>query len=652
MKTIYSIVIVILLNPLASLGQKEFVDSLINEYKNTSDLIKKTHLAIRISSNLVHVDDEKAVFFAHQAVSHANDQNDEILIAEANEAVASTYGANGNFLGAANVYMKSLLIYEAHNLHKKAAAVSNNIANAYLGIEDLEKAEEYYKRSYNGGLEAEDTNAIAVPLVGLSIIYEKKGEIEKALITTEEALPLFAGIKRMDALVVCYINAATYAYDIGQKEKAYNYTDKGKQINLSLNNKYYSGSISLIECGWYAEDGDFKNAIQSGEKGILDLSEVRAFHEIKNGYKQLSEVYEEAGETRNAHEYLKKYIHLRDSLEEVNRSEIMAEMDAKYNKVQDEKKIAELSHQSNLQHLQNEKNKTIMYLTVGAAIILMLFLGFAINANRQKNKINKTLQIQKSIIEEKNNEILDSIQYAKRIQNAIIPSDTMISRNLENSFVLYKPKDIVAGDFYWMEEIDDLILLAVADCTGHGVPGAMVSVVCNNALNRAVREFNLKEPAKILDKTREIVIETFAKSEENVKDGMDITLCAWNKKTNEIQYAGANNPLYILPNAQSEISVIPPDKQPIGLYAAAKKYTNHTIKLNKGDSIYLFSDGFVDQFGGNNGKKFKYSRFRDLIKSSQSESMKEQGRLIESEFNKWKGDLEQLDDVCVIGIRV
>ncbi|MCB9224068.1 MAG: SpoIIE family protein phosphatase [Crocinitomicaceae bacterium] len=634
-------------------GQDQYLDSLTNAYQQAGTDEDKTHLAIKISRDLVHKDEEKSKIYAQKALTHAQESGDQLLVAEAKEAVADYYGSRSNFLEAANVYLQSLVIYESLNKHKKAAAISNNVANAYLGIDDLDKAEQYYIRSYNTGIKAKDTNAIAVPLVGLSIIYEKRGNELKALETTEEAIVLFEGIQRLDAMLICYLNAAAYAYNLDQKDKAWKYSARGKEINQKLDNQFYSGSILLAECDWYAKEGDFTNAIRSGEEGIQDLIEFAgAFHETKHGFKQLSEIYEMAGNTTKAYEYLKKYTHLSDSLDEVNRAEIMAEMDGKFNKIEDEKKIAELSHQSKLHQVQNEKNKLIMYLTVGAAIIMLFFLGFVINANRQKNKINQVLQLQKSIIEEKNNEILDSIQYAKRIQNAIIPSDSMISKNLNNSFVFYKPKDIVAGDFYWMEEIDDTILLAVADCTGHGVPGAMVSVVCNNALNRAVREFNLTEPAAILNKTREIVIDTFSKSQENVKDGMDITLCSWNKVTNELQYAGANNPLYLISPNIPEIQEVPADKQPIGLYDKAFGFTNHVLNLVKGDTIYLFSDGFVDQFGGKEGKKYKYAKFREFLMNSLSDSMSDQGKKLESEFIKWKGDLEQLDDICVIGIRV
>ena len=260
---------------------------------------------------------------------------------------------------------------------------------------------------------------------------------------------------------------------------------------------------------------------------------------------------------------------------------------------------------------------------------------------------------QKNEIEHQHQEIIDSIAYAKRIQTAILPPDNFIKQHLPQSFILYKPKDIVAGDFYWLQKItspnssDELILFAAADCTGHGVPGAMVSVICNNGLNRSVREDKLTDPGKILNRTREIVSEEFGKSEEAVNDGMDIALCSLNK--NKLNYSGANNPLWIIRKGAVEIEEYKANKQPIGNYINSKPFDTHEIELFEGDTIYIFSDGFSDQFGGDKGKKFKASNFKKLLLSIQGKSPEEQKIVINDTFENWKGSLEQLDDVCVIG---
>jgi serine phosphatase RsbU (regulator of sigma subunit) len=297
--------------------------------------------------------------------------------------------------------------------------------------------------------------------------------------------------------------------------------------------------------------------------------------------------------------------------------------------------------------------------------------------NHQITTKNKRIEEQSNQLKLKNKEILDSISYAKRIQQAILPPLKLVRSFLNDSFVLYLPKDIVAGDFYWMEPLDNKIIFAAADCTGHGVPGAMVSVICNNGLNRSVREFGLTKPSEILDKTREIVIQEFEKSEDDVNDGMDISLVSLHvtdKEQTKIEYAGANNPIWIIRKGKFEepltstnkvyrdstktysLLEIKADKQPIGKYAIKEPYTNQVLSLEKGDTIYLFSDGYVDQFGKSSNskpdKKFKPNNFRDLLFSIQEESLPRQKDILFETFETWKGDLEQVDDVCVIGVRV
>ena len=283
-------------------------------------------------------------------------------------------------------------------------------------------------------------------------------------------------------------------------------------------------------------------------------------------------------------------------------------------------------------------------------ITVVLFLFF----KRDNVLFQKTIIEQKKLVQEKQKEIIDSITYAKRIQEAILPPENYWSKYLKNSFILYKPKDIVAGDFYWMENTstgkDNFIFFAAADCTGHGVPGAMVSVVCSNALNRSLLEFNLTDTGKILDKTRELVIATFGKSDQEVKDGMDISLCRLNLTTHELQWSGSNNPLWYIQN--NELKEIKPDKQPIGNYAEQRPFTTHTLQLEKGDALYIFTDGYADQFGGSKGKKFKYKQLEEKLLTIHTLELTQQKEILDQTFEEWKYNLEQIDDVCVIGVRV
>ncbi|MDP1800245.1 MAG: SpoIIE family protein phosphatase, partial [Bacteroidota bacterium] len=396
---------------------------------------------------------------------------------------------------------------------------------------------------------------------------------------------------------------------------------------------------------------------------------------MERTYKQMADAYELAGDLKRSMLYLKKYMNTKDSI--IN-DEIRSEITKKqlYYEFDKERLADSLDAEAKQKYLKQEveNNKRSASLQRNVSIISLLsllivaILAFYIYRGLKKNKLaSKIIEDQKRIVEGKNTEILDSISYAKRIQTAILPSSRMVKEYFKDSFILYKPKDIVAGDFYWMETISrkssdhsqqsdqllqtaDLILFAAADCTGHGVPGALVSVVCHNALNRSVREYGITEPGKILDKTKELVIAEFEKSEEEVLDGMDISLCSLNLKTKKLLWAGANNPLWIVRNGA--LLDHKPDKQPIGKFEQAKNFTTHSIDVMENDCIYIFTDGYQDQFGGEAAKKFKASKFKELLVSINNNVMEKQRQLIDKTFHEWKGELEQVDDICIIGIRI
>lgn len=294
-----------------------------------------------------------------------------------------------------------------------------------------------------------------------------------------------------------------------------------------------------------------------------------------------------------------------------------------------------------------------------AAFVLVIVAIFRLRTRqlRQRQKAlestvderTREIKEQKHIVEEKQKEILDSISYAKRLQEAILATPEEISKALPDNFLFYQPKDIVAGDFYFFETTPTHVFYAACDCTGHGVPGAMVSMVCSNALNRSVREYRLTDPAAVLGQTRDLILETFRTSGSDVKDGMDISLIVVDRATNEIRWAGAHNPLWYSVNG--EMHELKADKQPVGLMDELKPFTSHQLTVSSGTIVYLFTDGYPDQFGGPKGKKFKYSSLESLLLKISSLPMAQQNEELKAAFEEWRGNLEQVDDVCVIGIR-
>ena len=338
--------------------------------------------------------------------------------------------------------------------------------------------------------------------------------------------------------------------------------------------------------------------------------------------------------------------------------------------------------------------KTVWFIVLVAVFSICLIL-YVIHMRTRKLKLfakkletkveERTAELSSAYtkIEQKNSEILDSITYAKRLQDAILPSTKVVKSFLMDSFILYKPKDIVAGDFYFMDVVEEgnrkLIYYVAADCTGHGVPGAMVSIVGANGLKRCIQEFGLREPGKILDKLSEIVAENFSQSEEKIRDGMDLAICCLesdnyqieNDQIKRVHYAGANNPLWVINKNRKMIPEnakpfkegggfeIKANKQAIGYTENIVPFDTHTIELEPGDTLYTFSDGYPDQFGGDNlsagrhgGKKLKSANFRKMLFEIQDKTMDEQLVILDKRFEGWRGDLEQVDDVCVIGVRI
>lgn len=272
---------------------------------------------------------------------------------------------------------------------------------------------------------------------------------------------------------------------------------------------------------------------------------------------------------------------------------------------------------------------------------------------------NKQLEMKNDIIEEKNKDITDSINYAKKIQEAILPTMELKEKLFPESFILFLPRDIVSGDFYWFSEKNGKKLIAAVDCTGHGVPGAFMSMIGNAFLNQLVNEKGFTKPAEILNQLRDLIIDSLKQSDafgEN-KDGMDISILAFDEQKGTVEFAGANNPLWIAgeptPENVSGLTEIKGNKQPIGIYSGtATPFTNHEIKFNKGDKFYIFTDGFADQMGGSTGKKFKYKTFKDLLLSLTQRPMAEQEQVVSQTIHEWKGTFDQTDDILVIGIKV
>lgn len=611
--------------------------------------------------------------------------NDKEAIIGSIRGLSNYYMIIGNYPEGITYCQKALSRAKAMNYKKGVAGCLYQIAEIYRSQGENIQALENYQQSVTIYSELKDTLELAQVLLSKGDIYSELHQMNKALDCYRKSISLYE-IKKIKKQVRRGYSClgGMYLNNFEYQNALLNY-QKCMSMSEEMNDIYWIGITSGNMASIYLSQGNFDKALAYNIRALKIFRELKEEGQIGNACNRLANTYlklkeynkaklyiditieiekrniflqnlkksellataidSARGDSKGAFEHYKQYIFLSNKLrsEEVHQ---LAQKEKYQNEYEKQKAIDKAISDNEI-----EKQKIVRNSSIGGFALMILLAGISYRNFRRKKKDNLIIINQKLIVEEKQKEILDSIEYALRIQTAILPTQKIVKQYLENSFILYKPKDIVAGDFYWMEIVDDLILFAACDCTGHGVPGAMVSVVCYNALNRAVKEFGLTEPAAILDKTSEIVIENFSKSEEDIKDGMDISLCAYNPKTKIIQWAGANNPLWLLQNG--ELIETKADKQPIGMNEDGKPFTNHTFELNITDTIYLFTDGFADQFGGETGqKKLTKKRFKNLILSLQNKSLPEQGNAMDKFITDYRKDMEQIDDILVIGVKI
>lgn len=557
---------------------------------------------------------------------------------------------NGNLVDAILYFHKSLKIQEHLNELDAVATTLNNIGTIYNTLGNIEKTIEYLEKSLKIREEIDDVKGIAQSLNNIGTIYYNQKELSKGLNYFERSLDLYKQVGDKEGMAYSLSNIGNI-YDLMKSPKGLSYHQRSLKLREDIGDKKGQafGLVNVSKSHFL--NGNINEALDYGKRGYELANKMGFPDNIQKSSYILSKIYKSQSKYPLALEFYEQSVLMKDSIknEESNRASYKLQTKYEFEK-QQAVKDAEHNKQMEIIAERGKKQKVITYSIALGSLLLLIFFVFIYNRLQITKRQKSIIEEQKQLVEEKQKEILDSINYAKRIQAAILPSDRVIKQFLPESFVFYKPKDIVAGDFYWLEHKHDKVLFAAADCTGHGVPGAMVSVVCNNALNRSVREFGLTEPSKILDKTKEIVIQEFEKSDADVKDGMDIALCALQENT--LYYSGANNPLWIIREGSEIIEEVKSTKQPVGKVDNTKPFENHTVELKKGDSIYIFTDGYQDQFGGEKGKKFKAAKLKELLLNNREKSMGEQLVTLNQTFDKWKGSLEQVDDVCVIGVRI
>jgi serine phosphatase RsbU (regulator of sigma subunit)/Tfp pilus assembly protein PilF len=600
---------------------------------------------------------EKAKFYFSKALQLDKRRGDLKLMAMDYSNLGNIEYFMSNFDKAIENYFLAQHIHD--RLKNKESAASNyiNLGNAYLALGQPKKALFFQKMAYDYFKKVGDEYTLAVSMSNLGDIYTAFKNEKKGIEFYEGSLALLQKLNNLYGVALLKLNLANSYKRIGSYQRALSYAADALEVDKIIGDPLQVSNAYLTLASIYNKLGQVDKALDANMKGYDIARNIQARTELILAFTNYAAIYKGAGDYKKALDYQVKAYELKDSIESRETSDRIADITGKYETGKKEEKIQSLEKDRQIQKLEIAKNtdsirkqKYILFLGAGLIGLMILFLLSLFRSNNQRKKTNETLQQAYNVIDEKKKEILDSINYAKRLQEAILPPAEYVSEYFKEHFIVYEPKDIVAGDFYWMEQEGDLSFFAAADSTGHGVPGAMVSVVCSNALNRALKEFGLKDPGALLDKTRELVLETFGKSTQEVKDGMDISLMCYDRQRNKVLWAGANNPLWYI--SSGEFKEITANKQPIGKSDAPAPFATHEIQVKPGAVFYLFTDGFADQFGGPKGKKYKYKQLKTFLMENLNDPMEIQKQKIMAEFEGWKGELEQVDDVCIIGIRM
>jgi serine phosphatase RsbU (regulator of sigma subunit) len=597
--------------------------------------------------------DSSLVYF-EIAKATAAEQNDLSKLTSVNMNIGNIYGDIGQNKKCIQYYLLAADYAEKINRPEKAAYIKVNIGTIYTALGQNDSALRYYTEAQKK-LASLNPNHEKLPIVcnNIGSTYLELGDTSKAEINFKEALRIATlhDNRRGIASSSEHLGVVLYFYH-HLRDSAIADLQRAISIYETTGSKSGQAEARMHLGEIYTKEKRYDEAISCLETGVKLAEELQDNYNLEIYYKLLSEIYEVKQDPALALAYHKKLLVVKDTIYNLSSSNIVSEMQTELANEKGRREIEVLN-------AENDKQTMIIYSAIALGALLLILAVVVFNRYLVKKRAGELLavqkeeiQLQKNIIEEKNKDITDSIRYAQRIQDAILPSKEKIREIFPHSFALFRPKDIVSGDFYWFEQASGHKIFLVADCTGHGVPGAMLSVVGHNILNKAVNDSKIVMPDQLLQNLSENISKMLRQkhNDKNIQDGMDIAVCSYNESEKTMYYSGSFNPLYIVRNGI--LTEAKPDKIFIGNYEADQKFTLHKIAVEPGDTFYVFSDGFADQFGGPGGKKFKYKPLQQLLAGMQHETMEAQEKKLSVAFEEWKNSLEQVDDVCVIGVRI
>jgi len=577
------------------------------------------------------------------------------------------YENKGNFAKALDSYIKALKLSEEINYTRGIALGYMNVGLIYESMNNHLTATKYILKAADYATLQNDKNGLSYCYTNLGNIYKKRAVYDSASFYLERSAKMFEDLNDANGLANTYNSLGeVYKYTglfpkaIEQYEKALNvHKQYGNEIGITV--AYHNLGETYGMMKQYTKAEEFL-------KRSLDITVKLNFIELfQETYLVMSNLAAAQGDYKNSLLYFKKHAAANDSLLNKQNTQQMNELNTVFESEKKDKALIKKDAEIRTQNAENDRRKTERNAFIIGFILMVTLAFFIFKGLKQQRKATKIISGQKNevehqklLVEEKHKEITDSINYAERIQRSFLATKELLNENLQEYFVFFQPKDIVSGDFYWAGKLNNgSFALATADSTGHGVPGSIMSILNTSSLEKAVEQ-NLCEPSEILNHTRKTIIERLKKdgSTEGGKDGMDCSLICFNFEKSQFTYSAANNPVWLIrkknnPDAAIELHEYAADKMPVGKHDKdSLPFSQHSVDLQKGDVIYAFTDGLPDQFGGPKGKKFMYKQLKELLISISQSPMEIQKLKLSEALINWKGSLEQVDDITIIGIRI
>jgi serine phosphatase RsbU (regulator of sigma subunit) len=648
-------------------AQNPKIDSLLSVLKNETVDSTRIKAGAELGKQWMLIGNYDKAFSANSDAIHLAEQalSTPGISPESRECILKAEGKAYNNIGVTNLYkgyydksleshLKALAIREKIGFKQGISSSLNNIGNLFLQKDELDKAMEWYQRSIKISEEIQDKQLMSMTYNNIGLIYQDKYVYDKALLYIKKALVLREELGDKQTIAASYTNLAILSSIRSDPKTAEEYYFKAIKLMEEVGDKM---SMAVT----YNNIGDLylsqHKVAEAKKMQLLSLSlgeEIHAKPSMIYSYSSLAQCDSALGDFKGAYAYQKLYKAVNDSMFNEESDKREQDMQAKYNTEKKQHEIDLLTKDGEIQKSQVRTQKIV----IGAVVLGLLFvIAFAflifnrLTVTRQQKLI---IEDQKRIVEVKNKHITDSINYAKRIQDSILPSREQLSKYFSDYFIFFRPRDIVSGDFYWFSELHEKskAILVIADCTGHGVPGAFMSMIGNTLLNEIVNEQHIIQPAEILNHLNEGIVKALHQGSRTQDDGMDISICLFDKENSKITFAGANHSMYIA--NEKTVKEIKGDIHSIGSMFGQKSisFTQKEINIQKNSTMFFFSDGFPDQVGGEKRRKFLTTRMEKLFVSVSALNIKEQERAIAKAFDDWKGKYAQLDDVLLAGIRV